>query len=77
MMLQNWTASTLSEPGDNKVFANLVVKLHLAFWKFHYLKGMLGTEKANLGGVISKGQCCDLGKALRTRLSVGNCKDLR
>ena len=30
---------------------------------------MLGTVVANLGGVISKGQCCDLENFSRTRLS--------
>ena len=30
---------------------------------------MLGTAIANLGGVISEGQCCDLGNFSRTRLS--------
>ena len=30
---------------------------------------MLGTDKANLGGAISEGQCCKLGNVLRSCLS--------
>ena len=30
---------------------------------------MLGTDKANLGVLISEGRCCELGNFLKTRLS--------
>ena len=71
MMLQKfWSAtSTSSESGGNKVFANLFVKTMLALRKFHRLTGMLGTDRANLGGAISEDQCCDLGNFSSTRLS--------
>ena len=36
--------------------------------KLHRLIGVLGTAKANLGGIINKGRCCNLGNFARTRL---------
>ena len=37
--------------------------------KLHRLAGMLGTDKANLGGILSEGRCCDLRNFSRTLLS--------
>ena len=44
-------------------------KKKLVLAKIPCLIGMLGTNKANLGNVISEGGCCDLGNFSRTHLS--------